>query len=274
MPGIEMSKNPTPEPANPEIGKPFKLTAEVTRDPAGHISVWWTKDDAPVEGTKKTEVSPTGPVEVTLDISAFADTDYGVYKVAAAESDTTTSIDLGDQAAIEVAKPVPDPAPAGDAAKEELRDLVWDKNFAAATGTFVGLGLLLFGVLCSIGFVRSIAGAVDGTGFASVVLFTGLFLGIAAVMVGGWLIGLEMRGRAPIDADAPAGDPVSEDKGIVTDAADGASKVLSVIGRMTGPVALLAVGLLIFAGTAWLAFASDDANRPQPPAASTTTTEL
>jgi hypothetical protein len=256
MADIKLSKNPTPDPARPEVGKPFKLTAEVTRDPSGPVWVWWSKDDVVVDGTRSGHQNPTGAIEVPLAITAFAETDYGTYKVCAAASDSTTSLDLGDQAAVKVEKS----APPADTGKDELRELVWDKDFAANTGMFVGLALLAFGALCAIGFVRSIDAAVAGTGFTSVVVFTGLFLGIVAVVVGGWLLVLEMRGRANIDPDAGKGVGVEV-------VAEGASKILGKLGEMRGPLALLSAGLLLFGGTAWLAYASDDDSPSQPPPA-------
>jgi hypothetical protein len=156
----------------------------------------------------------------------------------------------------------------------ELRDLVWDADFAGATGAVAAIVVLGVGIFCAIAASRFVGDDATADDVASLVTIVGLFVGAVMIVTGAWILALEMRGRAPHDVKAPRpARAIAE--GLGKDEIEAVTGLVRAVGGLRGAFALVVVGALLIGGMALLADRTSDgpeADQPGSVPASTSTT--
>jgi hypothetical protein len=258
MAAIEIVSDLVLEPASPALDAAFKISGRVKRSAdAGPVHAWFEKDGTPIE-TSREDVDSRAkdePIDVKVQIDTLKSSDAGTYVLCASETRDGMKIDLGSSATRKVSLDAPEsPAAAGPV---ELRDLVWDKHFAQNTGMFAGIVFFAVATLSVIGFVAALRHGLAGNDITTALAFLMALVGGVAVIAGTWLVALEMRGRAPVEAGA---DEAPVAKGFGAEEIKATSELVKSIGSLRGPIALLVVGGLLLGGAATLAaFTIDDA---------------
>jgi len=275
MAKIKVSTAPSAVPAIPALDGEITITAKVERtEDAGLVKAGYKHDDeARAEKVNKPNAARGEQLEVKLTIPKFTEADKGTYTLWA--EDENGDVALGEAISVELTAPA---APAADddegGPPAELRGLVWDKDFASATGAISLILMGLIAVICAIGTISFLGDHSTSSDTASAVVFLGVLLGSVLIIGGTWVCLLEMRGRAPVVPGTPESPPETGvmAKGLTKETIEAVGNVVKQLTKLRGPIAMIVVGALLVGGMA--VFASDLANNENqaPPSSSTAST--
>jgi hypothetical protein len=270
MASVKVVKPPSANPAQPPLDVAVTITAKIARESgSGTITAGYTfgGKDLPAVLTQADAAIGTS-LDVTQPIEKFASANAGKYKLWIKDGDTAVEVDATN--VVELKDPAAKPAtPAEPPAEVELRDLVWDPNFAANTGWVVGVIVLAVATLCAIAAAKVISSDPSPADVKAFVVYLGALAGFAAIAVGAWIALLELRGRAP-KSTADAAE--LESKGFTKEQIEAATGFVTAWGKLRSSFAVLLAGVALIITIAILA--GNDVKPPTTPTTGTTTTTV
>lgn len=265
MATVKVIKPPSASPAQPPLDSEVTIAAKIARESgSGTITAGYAKGDTDLPADLAAADAKVGEShDVTHTIKPFASKDAGKYKLWIKDGDMVIAV--GDTDVVELKDPAAEPA--DEPPEVELRDLVWDPNFAANTGALVAIIILAVATLSAIAAAKVISSDPSPTDVKAFVVYIGLLAGFAAVATGAWVVVLEARGRAPHSSTDASGTP----KGLTKEQIEAATGFVKAFGKLRASFAALVAGVILIITMAFLAGKDVNQTGTTPPSTSTTT---
>ncbi len=236
---VSIESNP---PAPSKNDEDVTLTAKVKRtdDDEAEVTVRlaWKLGDTEVEGATIVEEPMAAGAEKDLTHTfKLSDKTAGTYSIGAKVGDQDQ--ELGDNNSVKIEAPPSRGAGEPEAAVDP-RDLVWDPQFALATGSLVGLLAIFYSVVIGVW-----AFSTDFESLSHFFVVTAGWVGGLTILAATWVVVLEMRGRAPKTVGEADSLPA---KGIATDMLDkiDLTEIGKTLRSMRGMLAVLFIGFALF----------------------------